>query len=96
MDLSEFKTFNCKIDADGNGFVSPDEFKKWCKCFPAKSNLRLTDEQIQESIRKMDKDCDGMFSFKEVVEYQVDAGYWPESEGLGRGMPNILGYCSVM
>ena len=83
MDTSEFKGFLCNVDSDGNGFISPEEFKNQFKDAENKLGIKLTDEQIQEAIKAMDKDKDGLFSIKEVLDWLVSSGYLPESHGLG-------------
>ena len=83
MDSCEFKGFVCKVDSDGNGFISAAEFKKQFTEVENKLGIKLTDEQVQEAIKAMDKDKDGMFSIKEVIDWMVSSGYLPESHGLG-------------
>ena len=84
MDASEFKEFICSVDADGNGIISPEEFEKQFKDAENKLGIKLTDEQVKEAITAMDKDKDGMFSIKELLDWMVASGYLPESHGLGR------------
>ena len=83
MNSSEFKEFVSKLDSDGNGLISPQEFKTQLKEAENKHGIKLTDEQIQEAINAMEKDKDGMFSIKEVIDWMVASGYLPESHGLG-------------
>jgi Ca2+-binding EF-hand superfamily protein len=83
MDACEFKEFICNVDSDGNGFISPEEFEKQFKGAENKLGKKLTDEQVQEAIKAMDKDKDGLFSIKELLGWMVTAGYLPESHGLG-------------
>ena len=83
MSASEVKEFVSKIDADGNGFISPEEFERQFKGSQNKFGINLTDEKIQEAMTAMDKDGDGMFSIKEVFDWMVDAGYMTKTEGLG-------------
>ena len=83
MSASEFKDFIGKVDSDGNGFISPQEFKRLFKEEWKKIGTQLTDEQVEEAINAMDKDKDGAFSIKEVIDWMVSAGYLPKTNGLG-------------
>ena len=78
-----FKEFVGKIDADGNGYISPEEFTKHFKDSKNGVGMKMTDEQIQEAISSMDKDSNGMFKIKKVVDWMVKAGYLTNIEGLG-------------
>ena len=83
MNAKEFKGFVYKLDADGDGYISPEEFRKGVKESKNKLGLKLTDEQIEAAISGIDKDGDGMFSIKEVIDWMVSAGYLNKAEGLG-------------
>ena len=83
MNAKEFKGFVYKLDADGNGYISPEEFRKGVKESKNKLGLKLTDEQIEAAISGIDKDGDGMFSIKEVIDWMVRAGHLNKAEGLG-------------
>ncbi len=83
MNAKEFKGFVYKLDADGNGYISPEEFRKHFKESQNKLGVKLTDAQIEEAISGIDKDGDGMFSFKEVIDWMVSAGHLNKAEGLG-------------
>ena len=82
MSASELKKFVLKIDTDGNGYISADEFKKLFK--EAQNKIgKLTEENIEEAITAMDKDNDGVFSIKEVIDWMVAADFLPATVGLG-------------
>ena len=83
MSKSEFKSFVGKVDSDGNGFISPEEFKRLFKEEWKKIGTQLTDKQVEEAIKAMDKDKDGAFSIREVIDWMVSAGYLPKTNGLG-------------
>ena len=83
MTTAVFKEFVGKIDADGNGYISPEEFTKHFKDSKNGVGMKMTDEQIQEAISSMDKDSNGMFKIKKVVDWMVKAGYLTNIEGLG-------------
>ena len=83
MSTSELKTIFGKVDADGNGLISRQEFKTLFKKEWEKIGTKLTDEQVEEAIKAMDKNKDGVFSIKEVIDWMVVAGYLPKTEGLG-------------
>merc|ERR1712018_854157 len=78
-----FKAFIIKIDANGNSFIEPKEFKNLVEIANEKFEKKLTDEQIQEATDAMDKDGDGRFSVKEVSDWLVTAGYLNKTDGLG-------------
>merc|ERR1712020_7143 len=78
-----FKAFIIKIDANGNSFIEPKEFKNLMEIANEKFEKKLTDEQIQEATDAMDKDGDGRFSVKEVSDWLVTAGYLNKTDGLG-------------
>ena len=78
------KTFDFdKVDSDGDGFISPQQFKKQCKEKGELLGIQLTDEQVQEAINAMDKDKDGNFSIKKVFHWMEASGFFPETQGLG-------------
>ena len=83
MNAKEFKGFVYKLDADGNGYISPEEFKKRFVESEIKLGVKLTNEQIQDAISRMDKDGDGLLSIKEVIDGMVSLGYLNKAEGLG-------------
>ena len=72
-----------KIDADGNGYISPEEFTKHFKDSKNGVGMKMTDEQIQEAISSIDKDSNGMFKIKKVVDWMAKAGDLTNIEGLG-------------
>ena len=90
MNTSEFNEFVCNVDSDGNGLISPAEFEKQFKGAENKLGIKLTDEQVQEAIKAMEKTKDGMFSVKEILDWMVVSGYLPESHGLGCGVLRIV------
>ena len=83
MSTSAFNKALGGVDTDGNRFVSPEEFKKCIKEEGKNLGIKLTDEQIQEAISAMDKDKDGKFSFKGVIDWMVASRYICETCGLG-------------
>ena len=83
MSGEHFKELVGKIDANGDGFISPEEFENGIKANQPRLGFFLDDEQIQEAISGMDKDGDGMFSIKQVIDWMVSAGYLNKAEGLG-------------
>ena len=90
MNTSEFNEFVCNVDSDGNGLISTEEFEKQFKGAENKLGIKLTDEQVQEAIKAMEKTKDGMFSVKEILDWMVASGYLPESHGLGCGVLRIV------
>ena len=83
INAKEFKGFVYRLDADGNGYISPEEFKKRFNESAIKLGVKLTNEQIQEAISRMDKDGDGLLSIKEVIEGMVSVGYLNKADGFG-------------
>ena len=90
MSEQEIKEIVQKVDADGNGFISPEEFKCLVKQIDVVFKRKLTDEQVQKALNSIDTDGDGKFSIKEVVDWMLASGYFPEvNEDNGNGW---LGY----
>ena len=83
MSTVEFKKAVYKLDADGNGVITSEEFRNQFKLVQHKLNLKLTDDQIEEAIIAIDKDGDGMFNVKAVIDWMVSKGYLNKAEGLG-------------
>merc|ERR1712173_553600 len=90
MSEQEVKAIVQKANADGNGFISPEEFKCLVKQIDVVFKRKLTDEQVEKALNSIDKDGDGKFSIKEVVDWMLASGYFPEvNEDQGNGW---LGY----
>ena len=90
MSEQEVKAIVQKVDADGNGFISPEEFKCLVNQIDVVFKRKLTDEQVEKALNSIDKDGDGKFSIKEVVDWMLASGYFPEvNEDQGNGW---LGY----
>ena len=86
MSCSAFKEFFGKIDSDCNGFISLQAFEKHFKEAENVSGKNLTDAQVQEALKAMEKDQDGKICIREVISWMIAAGYIPESCGLGGPM----------
>ena len=90
MSEQEVKAIVQKVDADGNGFISPEEFNCLVKGIDVVFKRKLTDEQVEKALNFIDNDGDGKFSSKEVVDWMLASGYFPEvNEDNGNGW---LGY----
>ena len=83
MNTSEFKEFVCNVDSNGDGFISPEEFEKQFKGAENKLGIKLTDDQVKEAIKAVDKDKDGLINIKELLDWMVASGFLPETHGLG-------------
>ena len=79
MSGEHFKEFVGKIDTNGDGFISPEEFENGIKAEQHRLGIYLNDEQIQQAISSM-----------EVIEWLVNAGHVQESVGLRRFISSVL------
>ena len=83
MSQPDIKAIIGKVDADGNGFIDPQEFKTLAKEANEKFGTTMTEEQCEKAINAMDKDKDGMINIKEAIDYMVTGGFLPKMQGLG-------------
>ena len=90
MSGEHFKELVGKIDTNGDGFISPEEFENGIKANQTRLGFCLDDEQIQQAISSMDTDGDGKISLKEVIEWLVNAGHLQESVCLRRFIDSVV------
>ncbi len=69
-----------KVDTNGDGKVSLDEFK--AQAAKAKKEPKPTDEQIEKRFKHMDKDSSGDLSKEEMA-----AGHGKKEDGKGEKKP---------
>ena len=61
---SSFQSAFRAFDRDSNGYVTEENFIRTLRNF----NYNLSDEDIHRMMRRFDKNCDGVISYKEFVQ----------------------------
>ncbi len=63
--LQEFK----KLDKDGSGYLTREELRTWLKSLAKDINMDLTENDIDQLIRKLDENKDGKVSIDEFEKF---------------------------
>nr|XP_022321598.1 uncharacterized protein LOC111123502 [Crassostrea virginica] len=94
--ISKLLGLASKYDIDNDGLISKDEFREIFQdesfTSEEKATLFGNNATVKTAMHLLDKDSDGMISFKEVIEYCEDIGYaiLDHSSGLNRQEMNSL------
>ena len=57
-----------QIDKDNSGFINQDEVRKGLKEIYAEIDLKLTDADVDQLIKRADKNNDGKIQINEFIE----------------------------